>query len=219
MKNRRVSLADYVFARLEESILAEDYPPGQALTELAISQELKVSRTPVREAFRRLQQEGYLIETAKGNVVVAITPRDMMDIYEIRLRTEGLATRWAAERITDQGLLEILETIELQEFYTSKDDPGHIQEQDDLFHHLIFKYCGSPILGDMLSALHRRIRRYRLDSVSSQDRAGQAAREHRAIYEALARRDADAAESLALEHVKKAKEHIGSDETYGIDPR
>lgn len=219
MKNRRVSLADYVYAKLEEAILSERYQPGQALTELAVSQELKVSRTPVREAFRRLQQEGYLKESVKGSLVVETTARDMMDIYEIRLRTEGLATRWAAERMTDQGLAEILETIELQEFYTSKEDPTHIQEQDDHFHRLIFKYCGSPVLGDMLTALHRRIQRYRRDSVASQARAGEAAREHRAIYEALARRDAGAAEKLALEHVKKAREHIGAEEGHGIDPR
>ncbi len=213
MNNRRVSLADYVFARLEEEILNEDYKPGQTLTEMAVSEQMQVSRTPVREAFRRLQQEGYLVEAGKGSIVAGTTPRDMMDIYEIRMRTEGLAARWAAERVTDGDLAEIRDAIDLQEFYTAKGKAGHIQEQDANFHRLVFQYCGSPILSDMLSALHRRIQRYRRHSVENRIRAVRAVEEHRAIYEALLARDPDAAERLALQHVKNAKEHMGTEET------
>ena len=91
MTNRRVSLADFVFSQLEEDILSERYQTGQVLTELAVCEQMQVSRTPVREAFRRLQQEGYLTESGRGNLVLGTAPRDMLDVYEIRLRTEGLA--------------------------------------------------------------------------------------------------------------------------------
>lgn len=212
MKDRRVSLADFVYERIEADILAESYKPGQVLTELAVSDTLEVSRTPVREAFRRLQQQGYLSETGKGSVVVGTTPRDMMDIYEIRLRTEGLATRWAARRIAEDGLRQLREALELQEFYTAKADAGHIQEQDASFHRLIFLQCGSPVLGDMLTVLHRRIQRFRQQSVKDHARADLVVAEHRAIFNALAAGDADAAEQLALAHVKNAREHIGAEE-------
>jgi DNA-binding GntR family transcriptional regulator len=213
MTNRRVSLADFVFSQLEEDILSERYQTGQVLTELAVCEQMQVSRTPVREAFRRLQQEGYLTESGRGNLVVGTSPRDMLDVYEIRLRTEGLATGWAAARITDEGLKELADTIDLQEFYTARQDADHIQEQDSLFHRLIFAHCGSPILGDMLTALHRRIQRYRTCSVQDRLRAGKVIDEHKAIYRALSRHDAESAEYLALQHVKNAREHIGAEET------
>lgn len=218
MVSRRVSLADYVFEQLEEEILTEAYPPGQILTEQAVCDKMMVSRTPVREAFRRLQQEGYLLETPRGSLVVGTSTRDMLDIYEIRLRTEGLASRWAAERISDQGLSELGAAVDLQEFYTGKKDAERIREQDNHFHRLIFQHCGSPVLGAMLSALHRRIQRYRQCSVQNEARADQAVSEHRAIYEALARRDAGAAERLALQHVQNAREHIGAEENLWACP-
>lgn len=212
MTNRRVSLADYVFEQLEEAILSEDYPDGHVLTEMAVCEKMKVSRTPVREAFRRLQQEGFLVESGKGSLVVGTSPRDMLDIYEIRLRTEGLATRWATERITEEELKDLADAIDLQEFYTAKEDADHIQEQDKQFHRLIFAHCGSPILGDMLTTLHRRIQRYRTCSLQNQLRAGEVMEEHRAIYRAMAVRDAEAAERLALQHVRNAREHMGARE-------
>lgn len=210
ISHQRTSLADLVFQQLEEGILSGRFKDGEVLTELAISGKLNVSRTPVREAIRRLQQEGYLEDSGKGSVVVGTSAEDMADIFEMRLRLEGLAARWATARITPEGLAEIREVVELQEFYTARREAGRqrLQEMDDTFHRLIFRCCLSPALEGTLLNLHRRLQQYRRKSLSDPERADRVVREHRAIFEAMARGDADEAERLTLEHIEKAKENI-----------
>lgn len=206
---QRTSLADLVFQKLEEGILSGRFKDGDVLTELALSSQLNVSRTPVREAIRRLQQEGYLEESGKGSVVVGTSREDMADIFEMRLRLEGLAVRWAAQRISHEQLAAIAEIVELQEFYLARTEAGEqLQEMDDRFHQTILEACQSPTLEGTLLSLHRRIQLYRRNSLSDPERASAMVREHRAIYEAMNRGDAQEAERLTLVHVNNAKENI-----------
>ena len=100
MEHRMISIADQVFDELEKDILSGVYERGEMLTEVKLSEQLGVSRTPIREALRRLAQERIIDPTSKGVRVVGITREDIADICEIRLRLEGLAARWAAERAT-----------------------------------------------------------------------------------------------------------------------
>ncbi len=202
-----VSLADKVFEQLEQDILTERYPPGEILTEGKLSTALGVSRTPVREAVRRLEQEGLLRESGKGMIVVGITGEDLADIYEIRRRLEGLAARRATESKDEELLDKLSEVVELQEFYTTKGDAAHIQALDSRFHKIIYERCGS-ILRDTLSSLHHRIQRYRKDSVADLERARSAAGEHRAIFEAIAAGDSGLAERLTVTHICNAYENI-----------
>ena len=97
---KTVSLADQVFERLEDDIITGVYPRGEILTELKLVEVLGVSRTPIREALRRLEQERLIAESGKGSVVLGITQEDLMDIMDIRQRVEGLAAFYAAKRIT-----------------------------------------------------------------------------------------------------------------------
>ena len=203
-----VSLADKVFEQLEQDILTERYPAGEVLTEGKLSQTLGVSRTPIREAVRRLEQEGLLRESGKGMVVVGVTTEDLKDIYEIRRRLEGLAARRAAES-DDEGLHQkLLEALELQEFYTTKGDAAKIQTLDSLFHKTIFENCGSEVLKDTLSTMHRRVQRFRRDSVTDMDRAALAVQEHRAIYDAIVSGNGDYAEALTVTHILNAYNNI-----------
>ena len=89
---RTVTLADQVFERLESDIIQGVYPRGEVLTELKLVEQLNVSRTPIREALRRLEQEHLIADTGKGSVVLGITAEDLVDIMDIRCRIEGLAT-------------------------------------------------------------------------------------------------------------------------------
>lgn len=202
-----VSLADKVFEQLEQDILSGNYTAGEVLTEAKLSNALGVSRTPVREAVRRLEQAGLLQESGKGMIVVGISQTDLEDIYEIRRRLEGLAAFRASESKDTQFLEKLQEIVELQEFYTGKGDAGNIQALDSRFHKAIYEGCGG-ILRDTLSSLHRRIQRYRKDSVTDLDRARQAVAEHRAIYEAIAKGDSELAQELAVVHVCNACESI-----------
>ena len=208
MEHRTFSLADQVFDRLESDILTGVYTRGQVLTELKLVEDLGVSRTPIREAVRRLEQEHILEITAKGIVIIGVSKEELADIYAIRLRIEGLAARYAAERITDEQLYELKEALELQEYYVNRKDADHIIEQDSRFHELLYKFSGSSVLYYTLLPLHNKVQKYRKVSVQDAERAVKSAAEHRAVYEALAARDAERAEQAVIHHVENARSHI-----------
>lgn len=208
LEHKNYSLADQVFEKLENDILSGTYPRGEYLTEMRLCQELGVSRTPVREALRRLQQEHILEETSKGLMVLGITREDLQDILELRIRTEGLAAARCAQLITDEQLATLKETLELQEFYLTKQDSDHIKGMDSKFHELIYRYSGSTVICDTLTPLHKKAQRYRKRSVENNSRARASVEEHRAIYEAIAARDPEAAAAAILRHTENAKNHV-----------
>ena len=205
---KSISIADIVFEKIEDAILSGEFAVGDVMTELKLCELLKVSRTPVREALSRLRQEGLIRESGKGAVVVGVSEDDLFDIYEVRMRTEGLAAARCAEVITDEQLKKLAETLELQEFYTAKNQPDSIKKLDSEFHEQIYSYCGSRTLETLLCELHRKVKKYRKTSVSNPDRALMAVKEHREIFEAISAHDAKLAEKLTEKHIKNARESI-----------
>lgn len=203
-----ISIADQVFEELERDILSGVFERGEILTELKLSERLGVSRTPIREALRRLEQEHIIEPTSKGARVIGISRDDIADICEIRLRLEGLAARWAAERADEAGIQSLRETLELQEFYTQKQDPESIKNADSRFHQTIYALCGSHSMQDTLDPLHRKLLKYRRVSVSKTSRAQLSLKEHQAIFEAIAAHDGDKAEKLTIQHVQNARDSI-----------
>ncbi len=208
MEHKTISIAEQIFEQLERDILSGTYPRGEVLTETKLSEKLGVSRTPIREALRRLDQEHIIKMTTKGAYVLGITKQDIDDIYEIRSRIEGLAAKLAAERATEEDIAELKNTVELQEFYTLKQDADNIKNMDSEFHRLMYQMSGSTPLYDTLEPLHKRIIKYRKASISSQTRAQESMQEHKAIYEAIAAHDGELAEKLVNEHVRKAQASI-----------
>ncbi len=207
-EHRSVSLADCVFEKLENDILSGKYPYGEVLTEARLSEELAVSRTPVREAIRRLEQEHILVDAGKGMRVQGITQEDIADILDVRLRIEGMAARRAATRITPEQLKKLEEAVELQEFYVSRADAEHVQYQDNAFHELIYAACGSITLQSTLIPLHRKAQKYRRASVEKKARAVDSLNEHKAVFAAIAAHDADAAEQTMIRHIENAKKSM-----------
>ena len=205
---KSVSIADIVFEKIEDAILSGEFQKGDIITELKLCELLEVSRTPVREALTRLRQEGLIKESGKGAVVVGVDENDLYDIYDVRMRIEGLATAKCAEVITEDELKVLGETLELQEFYTAKNQPDSIKRLDSQFHEQIYSYCGSRTLETLLCELHRKVKRYRKSSVSNPERALMAVREHREIFEAISARNAVLAEELTAKHIKNARESI-----------
>lgn len=206
---KTTSLADQVFEKLENDIIQGVYPRGEILTELKLVDQLGVSRTPIREAIRRLEQEHILEDTSRGLVVVGISRQDMLDIYEIRRQLEGLAAKRAAASITDDVLSEMKEVLDLQRFYIeSEKEPGENSDQvknlDSRFHELLYNSCGSRPYADTLISLHKKIIKYRKASVTHHSRAVHALEEHLAIYDALAAHDGEKAAEAALHHVANA---------------
>lgn len=208
MEHKTITLSEQVFDRLESEILLGNYARGSVLTEMMLVSDLGVSRTPIREALHRLEQEHLIEITPKGIQVIGVTQQDLMDIFAIRLQIEGIASRMAAEVITDDQIAELRETLELQEFYVPRHDADHIKIYDSRFHQQIYRFSGSSVFHDTLMPLHKKVQKYRKASVENNSRALQSAREHRAIFEAIAAHDADKADAFTVEHIRNAANHI-----------
>jgi DNA-binding GntR family transcriptional regulator len=203
-----VSLADSVFERIEGDILSGKYKKGETFTESKLSELFGVSRTPIREAIRRLEQEDLIRITTKGIEIKGISASDIEDIYEIRGRIEGLAAKKCAGVITEEGLEHLKEIIDLQEFYTGKGLSEKVRDTDSAFHESIYSICGSGIYLSVLKNLHKRIKKYRKLSIQDPGRAKRAVAEHREIYDALKAHDGELAEKLTAMHIDNARTNI-----------
>lgn len=203
------SLREKVFLQLEEDIINGKYTEGQKLTENMLAQNLQVSRTPIREAIRQLELEG-LVETIpnKAVVVTGVTKEDIEDIYEIRISIEGLAARRAADNITEDELISLKEIMDLQEFYTMKQDMKQLVKVDGDFHETIFKASGSKTLKHILSTFHHNLKKARSDSFGRAERAQSVLEEHMDIFQALKNRDSIRAEHSMIIHVKNARNRL-----------
>ena len=176
---KTTSLADQVFEKLENDIIQGVSPRGEILTELKLVDQLGVSRTPIREALRRLEQERLIEDTGKGSRVVGITEEDLEDIMNIRQRIEGLA--------------QLTHIADLQDFYFDKGDAELLRQVDEQFHDTICYLSKRTVIVDTLLPLHRKTRRYRRISMEDWSRTINTRKEHRAILDAMASGNADLA--------------------------
>ena len=209
MKNfKSVSLADQIFDRLENDIIQGTYAKGEILTDLRRVEQLGVSRTPIREALRRLEQERLIEDAGKGSVVLGITEDDLLDIMNIRQRIEGLAAYYATINMTPEGRETLSHIVDLQEFYFNKWDPDRLRKVDDEFHDTICRLSKRTVIYDTLKPLLRKTRRYRRIAMSDKSRATNTMREHREIYEAIMSGDANLAMELTTKHIENAKTHM-----------
>ncbi len=217
--NDKYSLRGRVFQKLREDILSGRYREHEELKEVAIGEELGVSRTPVREAFRQLELEGLIqIVPNRGAYVTGITAKDVKDIYMIRSLLEGLCARLATEKITKEQLEEMEENIYLADFHASKGHMDQMAELDNRFHDILYEACDSKMLEHTLRDYHQYVLRVRQKTLSTNTRGRASNGEHRQIMEAIKEKDADRAEQLANRHILNAYENMvknGLYEVYG----
>lgn len=207
-RHKSISLADQIFERLETDILLGKYAQGDILTENQLSENLGVSRTPIREALRRLQQEKLVADSSRGMVVLGISLEDIKDIYAIRIPIEKMALERFIATLTDEKLKKLKDIIDVQEFYGNRKDAEQITYQDNEFHETIYENCGSGIIGETLINLHRKVVKYRKASIENGRRAEESIGEHKAIYEAIAAKDVEKADMLLIKHIKNAESSI-----------
>ena len=203
------SLRIRVFNAIENAILDGEYKDGDSLNELKLSKELGVSRTPVREALMQLELEGLVKNVPnKGAVVIGVTEQDIHDIYEIRIRIEGLAARLCAENITDDELRALEQIVDLQEFYLLKNDTEQIWKLDSDFHKIIYDASRSRPLRFTLSNFHNYIKKARDISVQTEGRAEKTVAEHRAILDAIKEHNGSLSEQLTAKHISNAEDNL-----------
>ena len=203
------SLGGKVFQQLKNSILAGEFENGAELREIALAKKLGVSRTPVREALRQLEQEGLVeIYPNRGAYVKGITYKDVEDIFRIRARLEGLCAEMAVSSITREQMNKGEEIILLSKFYEEKKDMEHLLNMDSQFHEVLFESCGSKMLEHQLKDYHQYVQKARLRSLKRQERAKKSTQEHEEILLAIKDKDAKRADELATRHILNAIANI-----------
>lgn len=205
----KYSLRGRVFHKLRDDILSGKYEEHEELKEVAIGEEMGVSRTPVREAFRQLELEGLIqIIPNKGAYVTGITEKDVKDIYMIRSLLEGLCARWATEHITKEQMEEMEENVYLAKFHAQKGHLEQLAELDSRFHDIMYEACNSKMLEHELKDFHQYVLRVRKRTLSSANRGPKSNEEHEQIMEAIKSGNAELAEQLANRHMLNAYENM-----------
>lgn len=200
-------LREVVFETMREAIISGDLAPGERLMEVQLAEELGVSRTPVREAIRKLELEGFVaMVPRKGAYVADYSIKDITEVFEIRAALESLAAGLACERATEQELEELqLLANQVWEMAKNNDIENIIQVDTD-FHERIYQASRNSRLIQMISNLREQIHRFRSTSLASPGRLQDTLREHKGMVDAIIERDAQLAQRLALEHVENAED-------------
>ena len=207
--NAYLPLRDVVFNTLREAILKGDLKPGERLMELQLASKLGVSRTPIREAIRMLEQEGLAVTTPrKGAEVAKMTLKDMEDVLEIRDALDELAVRIACQKITDEQLKQLEDVKELFEKNTQTNKVKNIAEADVSFHDVIYEATGNPKLVTLLNNLREQVYRYRVEYIKDPKNYPTLIAEHEAILDSLKNRDVKNAVEAMHVHVANQAEAV-----------
>ena len=207
--NAYLPLRDVVFNTLREAILKGDLKPGERLMELQLASKLGVSRTPIREAIRMLEQEGLAVTTPrKGAEVAKMTLKDMEDVLEIRDALDELAVRIACQKISDEQLKQLEDMKELFEKSTQTGNVKKIAEADVTFHDVIYEATGNPKLVTLLNNLREQVYRYRVEYIKDPKNYPTLIAEHEAILESLKNRDVKNSVEAMHVHVANQAEAV-----------
>ncbi|SHG42746.1 transcriptional regulator, GntR family [Thermosyntropha lipolytica DSM 11003] len=199
-------LRELVLEAIREAIINGTLKPRERLMEIQLAEELGVSRTPVREALRKLELEGFIVMVPrKGAYVADLSFKDIADVFEIRAALEALAAGLAAERITDEELEEMERLLVEKAEAIAANDMEKLIEVDTKFHDAIYRASRNERLYHIISNLREQIQRFRTTSLAYPGRMKQSLDEHRGIVEALQARDIQLARNLAQEHIENAE--------------
>lgn len=200
-------LRDVVFKKLRRAILLEELKAGERLTEIHLADKLGVSRTPIREAIRKLELEGLVIMVPRrGAVVAEITERSLKDVLEVRRVLDMLSAELACDRIDEEGKRALENACIAFEEAVKSGDLREIAQKDVELHNIIVEATGNCVLQQMISSLSEQMYRYRVKYLKDESRYEMLLKEHQKIYESIICRD----KKLAA---KFAKEHIDNQET------
>jgi DNA-binding GntR family transcriptional regulator len=196
---------------IREAILDGEYAAGERLKEDELAQRLDVSRTPVREALRRLEAEGLVVvEPQRGATVRAYEPRELDDMYRLRAVLEGYAARRAAERITDSELDELRKSCERFSRLAARKrvSPRDLARENQVFHDAILAAADDPRLAEMARAVIQAPLVYKAYIWYTPHQRRQSAHYHEQLVAALGRHDAERAALIMQEHVYEARDSL-----------
>ena len=195
-------LRDVVFKTLREQILTGELKPGERLMEVSLAKRLGVSRTPIREAIRKLELEGLAVtEPRRGAVVAMMTEKDMEDVLQVRRALEDLAVQIACEQISIPEIRELESAMAEFEHNTQGDDLASIVAADVRFHDIIYNATGNARLVLLMGNFSEQMFRYRVEYLKERDNYPVLIEEHRGIVDGLKRRDMELVTEIMRRHV------------------
>ncbi|MCR5029982.1 MAG: GntR family transcriptional regulator [Selenomonadaceae bacterium] len=202
-------LREVVCETLRDAVRRGVLQPGERLMEIQLAEELGVSRTPVREAIRKLEMEGYVIMMPRrGTYVADLSIRDVNEVFEIRTSLESLASGLAAERITEDELEKLQRLLVEIGAHIKNGDMESIVRTDTEFHDLLYQASRNKRLVGIISNLREQLTRFRTTSMSYPGRLKATLEEHRNIVEAIAQGDEKAARKAAEHHMEKSEQTL-----------
>lgn len=202
-------LRDMVFDVLMNAIMQGQLSPGERLLEVQLADEMGVSRTPVREAIRRLELEGFVVMVPrKGAYVAGLSVDDVESVYEIRTALETLAVRLAAQRMEADDYRQLDElALKMQATWQERNVDQWV-ELDAHFHELLYKFSRNERLVQMMSNIMEQLSRYRIISLANVEVRQNSLSEHQELIEALRRRDSEMAAAAAARHIENTKHSL-----------
>ena len=202
-------LREVVCETLRDAVRRGVLKPGERLMEIQLAEELGVSRTPVREAIRKLEMEGYVIMMPRrGTYIADLSIRDVNEVFEIRTSLESLASGLAAERITEEELEKLQRLLVEIGAHIKNGDMESIVRTDTEFHDLLYQASRNTRLVGIISNLREQLTRFRTTSMSFPGRLKATLEEHRKIVEAIAQGDEKAARKAAEHHMEKSEQTL-----------
>ena len=202
-----IPLRDVVFKKLRRAILLEELKAGERLTEIRLADRLGVSRTPIREAMRKLELEGLVVMVPRrGAVVAKISEKNLRDVLEIRRVLDMLCARLACERMSEEAKEKLNTACQDFEEAVKSGDLRDVAQKDVALHNIIIEATGHLTLQQMLDNLAEQMYRYRVKYLKDDSQYQTLSREHRAICKSIMSGDQETA-------VRLAKEHIDNQET------
>lgn len=202
-------LRDVVFNTLRKAILTGELKPGERLMEIHLANRLGVSRTPIREAIRKLELEGLVIMIPRrGAEVAQITEKSLKDVLEVRRALDALCVELACDRISAEETEQLRESCEEFERATETEDTAVIAKADVELHDIIVHATGNQRLIQLINNLSEQMYRYRFEYIKDEDRHDNLIREHRMIYESIAKRDKKRAAEAAKLHIDNQEKSI-----------
>lgn len=200
--NEYLPLRDLVFNTLRQAILKGELKPGERLMEIQLADKLGVSRTPIREAIRKLELEGLvLMIPRRGAEVAKISHKSLQDVLEVRRSLEELATDLACQRMTDADVDALTQAEENFRLAIESGVEMKIAEADEAYHDIIYQATGNAKLIQIINNLREQMYRYRLEYIKDEAQRGTLMAEHEKILEAIKIRDIIRAKALMKEHI------------------
>lgn len=202
-------LRDVVFNTLRKAILTGELKPGEHLMEIHLANQLGVSRTPIREAIRKLELEGLVIMIPRrGALVAQITEKDLKDVLEVRRALDALCAELACERITQEEKQQLKAACEEFEKATGTGDATTIAAADVKLHEIIIEATGNQRLIQMIKNLSDQMYRYRFEYIKEKDQHNNLIKEHRMIYESIINNNKEQAAKAAKVHIDNQEKSI-----------